>query len=138
MRKFAFGLVALGYLITFAVAANSQAPSTVPVLKGENGRVALGDAPKPPVLKKAPPAPVIDETPKQPEQPEISEGDIVRVSTSLISVPAQVMDRSGRYIGNLRREDFVLYENGIQQELSYFGSIDQPFTVALLLDSTLR
>jgi Ca-activated chloride channel family protein len=44
------------------------------------------------------------------------------------------MDRSGRFIGNLRQEDFVIYENGIQQQLSYFGSIEQPFTVALLLD----
>lgn len=65
---------------------------------------------------------------------DVDENDVVRVSTSLITVPAQVMDRNGRYVGNLRKEDFQIYENGVAQEVSYFGSVEQPFTVALLLD----
>lgn len=68
------------------------------------------------------------------EEPEVDENDVVRVSTSLITVPAEVMDRNGRYIGNLRKEDFRVFENGVEQELSYFASVEQPFTVALLLD----
>src|SRR6185295_6169918 len=51
-----------------------------------------------------------------------------------ITVPTEVLDRNGRYIGNLRKEDFVIYENGVEQQLSYFAAIEQPFTVALLLD----
>jgi Ca-activated chloride channel homolog len=68
------------------------------------------------------------------DEPEVDEDDIVRVSTSLITVPAEVMDRNGRYIGNLRKADFRIYENGVEQELAYFASVEQPFTVALLLD----
>lgn len=68
------------------------------------------------------------------EEPEVGENDIVRVSTSLITIPTEVMDRSGRYIGHLNKEDFRIYENGIEQELAYFASVEQPFTVALLLD----
>ncbi|MBA2705678.1 MAG: hypothetical protein H0U60_17710 [Blastocatellia bacterium] len=68
------------------------------------------------------------------EEPEVDENDVVRVSTSLITVPAEVMDRNGRYIGSLRKEDFRVFENGVEQELSYFASVEQPFTVALLLD----
>lgn len=68
------------------------------------------------------------------EETEIDENDVVRVSTSLITVPAEVMDRNGRYIGNLRKEDFRIFENGVEQELSYFAAVKQPFTVALLLD----
>ncbi|HZE62556.1 MAG TPA: VWA domain-containing protein [Pyrinomonadaceae bacterium] len=67
-------------------------------------------------------------------EPEIDENDVVRVSTNLITVPAEVMDRNGRYIGNLRKEDFRIFENGVEQELSYFAAVEQPFTVALLLD----
>jgi Ca-activated chloride channel family protein len=52
----------------------------------------------------------------------------------LITVPAEVLDRSGRYIGNLQKSDFRIYENGVEQELAYFASVEQPFTVALLLD----
>ncbi|MDX6382791.1 MAG: Ca-activated chloride channel, partial [Blastocatellia bacterium] len=65
---------------------------------------------------------------------EIDEGSIVRVSTSLITVPAVVMDRNGRYIPNLKREDFLIYEDGVEQSLSYFASVERPFTVALMLD----
>jgi len=70
---------------------------------------------------------------REPE-PEIEENDIVRVSTSLITVPAEVLDRSGRYIGSLQKEDFRVYENGVEQQVAYFASVEQPFTVALLLD----
>lgn len=68
------------------------------------------------------------------DEPEVDENDVVRVSTSLITVPAEVMDRSGRYIGHLNKDDFRIYENGVEQELAYFASVEQPFTVALLLD----
>ena len=135
MRRIVSGLMAPICLVALAVVAYSQDTTNTPVLKGETGKPILGDAPAPPVLKKAPaPVPVEAEKPKEPEQPEIGEGDVVRVSTSLITVPAQVMDRNGRFIANLKQDDFVLFENGVQQQVSYFGSIEQPFTVALLLD----
>lgn len=66
--------------------------------------------------------------------PEFDENDTVRVSTNLITIPAEVMDRSGRYIGNLRKQDFRIFENGVEQDLAVFAAVDQPFTVALLLD----
>lgn len=65
---------------------------------------------------------------------EIDEDSVVRVSTSLITVPAVVMDRNGRYIPNLKREDFRIYEDGVEQSLAYFASVERPFTVALMLD----
>lgn len=65
---------------------------------------------------------------------ELDENDVVQVSTNLITVPAEVMDRNGRYIANLRIGDFQLFEDGKEQKLAYFASIEQPFTVALLLD----
>jgi len=53
---------------------------------------------------------------------------------ALITVPAIVMDRDGRYIGNLRKEDFQIYEDGVKQNLAYFAPVEKPFTVALMLD----
>ncbi len=52
----------------------------------------------------------------------------------MVTIPAVVMDRYGRYIANLRKEDFRVYEDGVEQNVAYFGSIEKPFTVALLLD----
>ncbi|HEY6047136.1 MAG TPA: VWA domain-containing protein [Pyrinomonadaceae bacterium] len=65
---------------------------------------------------------------------EVDEGGVLRVSTSLITVPAVVMDRDGRYIANLRKDDFRIFDNGIEQEVSYFASVEKPFTVVLMLD----
>ncbi len=93
-------------------------------------------APAPPVLRKAKPQ-IIEPTssPSTDEkEPEVDEDDVVKVSTSLITIPAEVVDRNGRYAGNLRQEDFHLFENGIEQQLTYFASVEESFTVALLLD----
>ncbi|HVS80188.1 MAG TPA: VWA domain-containing protein [Pyrinomonadaceae bacterium] len=65
---------------------------------------------------------------------EVDEGSIVRVSTSLITVPAIVMDRNGRYVANLRKEDFRVYEDGVEQTVANFASVEKPFTMALMLD----
>lgn len=71
---------------------------------------------------------------KPADEAGFDENDTVRVNTNLITVPVEVTDRNGRYIGNLRKQDFRVFENGIEQDLAYFASVEQPITVALLLD----
>jgi Ca-activated chloride channel family protein len=67
---------------------------------------------------------------------EVGEGDIVRVETTLVSIPVSVMDRDGKYIPDLRKEDFRVWEDGVEQRVAYFASTEKPFTVALLLDTS--
>jgi len=67
---------------------------------------------------------------------EVDEGDVVRVNTTLVTVPVSVLDRQGRFVPNLRREDFTVFENGIEQSIAYFEPAEKPFTVALLLDTS--
>ena len=67
---------------------------------------------------------------------EVSEGDVVRVDTSLVTVPVSVLDRQGRFVPNLRQEDFSILENGTEQSIAYFEPAEKPFTVALLLDTS--
>ncbi|HEX8720567.1 MAG TPA: VWA domain-containing protein [Pyrinomonadaceae bacterium] len=62
--------------------------------------------------------------------------EVVRVSTALVTVPVSVTDRQGRFIPDLRREDFRIYEDGAEQEVAFFETADKPFTVALLLDTS--
>jgi VWFA-related protein len=69
-------------------------------------------------------------------QAETVEGDVVRVDTTLVTVPVSVRDRDGRYAPDLRREDFKLFEDGQEQRIAYFATVDQPFTVALVLDTS--
>ena len=67
---------------------------------------------------------------------ELSEGDVVRIDTNLVTVPVSVLDRDGRFISNLQREEFKVFENGVEQKIAYFEPTDKPFTVALLLDTS--
>jgi Ca-activated chloride channel family protein len=67
---------------------------------------------------------------------EVVEGDVVRVDTSLVTIPVSVRDRNGRYAPDLRREDFRVFEDGVEQRIAYFATVDQPFTVALVLDTS--
>jgi VWFA-related protein len=67
---------------------------------------------------------------------EVDEGDIVRVNTNLVAVPVSVLDRQGRFVPNLKREDFSIFENGVEQSVAYFEPSEKPFTVALVLDTS--
>jgi len=67
---------------------------------------------------------------------ETVEGDVIRVDTSLVTIPVTVIDRSGKYVPQLRRENFKIFEDGVEQKIAYFGTNDQPFTVALLIDTS--
>ena len=67
---------------------------------------------------------------------EVSEGDIIRVNTTLVTIPVSVMDRDGRYVPNLRKDDFRLWEDGVEQEVAFFSSVDKPFSVVLMLDTS--
>lgn len=77
-------------------------------------------------------------TPQSPKtsDEEVDDGDVVRVETQLVSVPAIVTDATGRPIAGLRPENFILYEDGRPQPLANFGTADAPFEVALLLDTS--
>jgi Ca-activated chloride channel homolog len=70
------------------------------------------------------------------DKEEVGEGDVVRIDTNLVTVPVSVLDRDGRFISDLRREQFNVFENGVEQKVAYFESTEKPFTVALLLDTS--
>ena len=75
-----------------------------------------------------------DQKPTGPE--EVDAGDIIRVNTTLISIPVSVMDRDGRYVPNLLKDDFRIWEDGVEQDVAFFQSVDKPFSVVLMLDTS--
>lgn len=74
--------------------------------------------------------------PSATKEEELSEGDVVRIDTNLVTVPVSVMDRQGRFIGDLMREQFKVFENDVEQKIVHFEPTDKPFTVALVLDTS--
>ncbi|HKE58429.1 MAG TPA: VWA domain-containing protein [Pyrinomonadaceae bacterium] len=67
---------------------------------------------------------------------EVEAGDVVRIDTNLVTVPVSVLDRQGRLIPNLQREQFKVFENDVEQQIVHFEPTEKPFTVALMLDTS--
>ena len=83
--------------------------------------------------------------PEEPKKPEFinndviddsieTDDDVINVDTELVSVPVRVMDRQGRFIRGLKKEDFSVFEDKTPQDIEYFSNEQKPFTVALVLD----
>ncbi len=116
-----FGLLAIGLLLIgsfgFSAAAQDQAKQQRPRrVAGADEQAAKGT--------------------QKTQTEEVAEGDVVRVDTQLVSVPAVVTNSVGRPVPGLREENFLVYENGQPQKIANFATTDVPFEIALLLDTS--
>ena len=62
--------------------------------------------------------------------------DVLRIDTTLVTVPVSVVDRDGSFVPNLQQQDFHIYEDGVEQDIAYFAPTEKPFTVVLMLDTS--
>ena len=60
--------------------------------------------------------------------------DVIRTETSLVQLNVGVVDKQGRAVTSLTKNDFVIYEDGVKQPIQNFEPVDAPFSVVLLLD----
>lgn len=67
---------------------------------------------------------------------DVDEGDVVRVETQLVTIPAVIRNSAGRPLAGLRRENFIVFEDNQQQSISNFATTEAPFEIALLLDTS--
>ncbi|MFL6374807.1 MAG: VWA domain-containing protein [Pyrinomonadaceae bacterium] len=86
-----------------------------PVLRSGNSRPSGQPAPTP--------TPAIDDP-----------NEVIKVETNLVTMPVSVLDRDGRFISGLQKNDFQVFENGVPQKIEYFQSVETPFTVVMLID----
>lgn len=68
---------------------------------------------------------------------EVADSDVLRTETSLVTVHANVVSRDGKPAPAVRQSDFSVYEDDVKQEIAYFETVDRPFTVILLIDSSI-
>src|SRR5262245_16615556 len=87
--------------------------------------------------KQNPRTPPKTETPAEPATPaEPQDVETLKTDTDLVTVPVVASDRGGRYIADLRKEEFSIQEDGATQEIAFFGTINAPFHVVLMLDTS--
>lgn len=62
----------------------------------------------------------------------------IRVQTDLVTVPASVLDASGKPVADLPESAFKLYQDGVEQKIAKFETqTDRPLELALMVDSSL-
>jgi Ca-activated chloride channel family protein len=71
-----------------------------------------------------------------PGEQESESGFRFRTGVELINVTATVTDDSGRFVPNLKQEDFTVYEDGQPQAISHFNAERVPVSLGILLDTS--
>ncbi len=112
MKRVLIGLVLVLALSSFVTAQRGQ-PQTPP----------------------APPAPPVQVTPGVPAKPP--ENQTISVDVNLVNILFTVADKKGKFVTNLKREDFKVFEDERIQNITNFSSeTDLPLTIALLVDTS--
>lgn len=78
----------------------------------------------------SPPPPVPAPQIRDPQRPSFSSG------VDVVSLNVTVTDAAGRYITDLDRADFQVYEDGALQDVTFFSHTNLPTALALLVDTS--
>jgi Ca-activated chloride channel family protein len=62
--------------------------------------------------------------------------ETIRVATELVSVPVVVTDKKGHYVADIKQTEFEVFQDGVRQDLEFFAAVEEPVTVALLIDTS--
>ncbi|HYE13141.1 MAG TPA: VWA domain-containing protein, partial [Pyrinomonadaceae bacterium] len=91
-------------------------------------------------------SPAQTESPGQAQQPpqhqpqsepeEVDEGEVVRVDSNLVLIPASVVDARGRAMTDLKLEDFELRVDGEVKPIGDLSRAETPVHIALLFDNS--
>lgn len=74
---------------------------------------------------------------EEPQQQPPESGETLKVQTTLVNVFATVRDHHNAIVGDLTKDDFKVYEDGVEQKLVYFTKeVDMPISLAILMDTS--
>ncbi len=73
--------------------------------------------------------------PRPAPTPPESSADVVRIDIDLVKIDALVLQKNtARIVGGLKKEDFLLYEDGAKQEITHFSQDELPLSVVIAID----
>jgi Ca-activated chloride channel family protein len=76
------------------------------------------------------------QTTPEPIPPDaLKEQEVVRVATNIVQVEAVVYHKkTGQIVMGLKKENFAIFEDGLQRDVSNFATPEAPITVAVVLE----
>src|SRR5262245_13152252 len=60
----------------------------------------------------------------------------LQVDVDLVNLAVAVANPSGNFLTDLKKENFTVYEDKVEQKITNFATVDAPFAVALVLDTS--
>ena len=63
-----------------------------------------------------------------------SSDEAIKLEARLVNVLVKVSDAGGKTLPLLKKDDFVIFEDNVQQDISYFEPVTAPLHLVLLLD----
>jgi Ca-activated chloride channel family protein len=101
--------------------------ATVLLVPGDaRAQALLHDIPDPPALS----SPAVATT-----QP-VAAATVFRSGVDVVALNVVVTDGSARFVTGLQPTDFAVYEDGVQQDVSFFAATAVPLDLAILLDTS--
>lgn len=61
-------------------------------------------------------------------------GAVLRATTNLVLVPTSVSDPMARPVTGLEKENFKIFDNGVEQSITHFAMEDEPIAVGIVFD----
>lgn len=62
--------------------------------------------------------------------------DVISVDSSLVILNASINDAKGNAVTNLKQNQFKVFEDGVEQQISLFEPTESPFAAVILLDTS--
>ena len=74
---------------------------------------------------------------QQNSAPQVTDRDTIRVTVNDVIVPVTVTDDKGRFVTNLVKEDFHIFDENREQRINFFShKQEQPVVIGFLLDQS--
>lgn len=73
--------------------------------------------------------------PALPQQPAAQGPSNIRISVDRVNVGVIVTDSHGQFIGGLHRDDFHVFDDGVEQPITDFLSVDEPAQILVLVEA---
>lgn len=58
----------------------------------------------------------------------------LKIQTDLVTMTLTVHDQWGRYVSNLTKKHFTVFENNVEQEITFFSDTDSPASIGIIYD----
>jgi len=134
MKRNRIGTLLLHFLIAAVGLVGVAAQQHEPANQENSSKPKPADLPfdRPPAARPAPrpERPVNDSSPTGGDK-----ADAVRLAVDLVQLDAQVLhQKTGRIAGDMTKDSFTLYEDGVKQTITHFSQDTLPLSVILLID----